>query len=538
MPMQNATRRQWTSSPTTPHADGILVILTPQDMTDPVGTAEAIKDLGTKAGKPVLTSWMGGQFVAKGAQILKDAGIPMFEYPDSAARVFNMLWQYKDNLNRLYETPAEADVGQVDKVRAEAIISNALKAGRTLLNEAEAKEILESFGFPTVPTKIARNETDAVNLATQMGFPVVLKIFSETITHKSDIGGVKLDLKDANAVREAYQQIRVAVETKAGAQHFQGVTVQPMIKLKGTELIIGSTTDVQLGPVVMFGTGGVLVEVFKDSVLGLPPLNRALAKQMIESVKISKALKGARGAKPVDTNRLADLMVRFSQLVVALPQIKEIDMNPVMASSDIIIALDARVVLHNEMDPTKLPKPAIRPYPLQYVEQWKTNDDQAVAIRPIRPEDEPLMVKFHQNLSEETVRMRYFQTVKVETRTAHERLSKVCFTDFDREMAIVGELKDPTTGDKEILGVARLSRLRGTDEAEFAIVISDKFQNKGLGTKFLKSLVTIAKTEKLSKIIGYVLPENVEMLRICHGAGFHTKHDLEDKVTRVEMELS
>jgi acetyltransferase len=258
---------------------------------------------------------------------------------------------------------------------------------------------------------------------------------------------------------------------------------------------------------------------------------------MIDGVKISKALKGARGAKPVDMNRLSDLLVRFSQLVVALPQIKEIDMNPVMASAENIIALDARVVLHKETDPAKLPKPALRPYPAQYVESWKLNDDTAVTIRPIRAEDEPLMVKFHETLSEETVRMRYFQTLKVETRTAHDRLARVCFTDFDREMAIVAEFKNPASGQKEIMGVGRLSRLRGTEEAEFAVVISDKWQNKGLGTKFLRSLVAIAKAENLHKVTGYVLPENVEMLRICHGAGFHTKHDAEDKVTRVEMDL-
>ena len=266
-----------------------------------------------------------------------------------------------------------------------------------MLNEFESKELLSLYGIPTVETHIARSEEEAIQRAAQIGFPVVLKVFSETITHKTDVGGVKLNLQDESAVRAAYQSIRASVTEKAGAGHFGGVTVQAMVKLEGYELILGSSIDAQFGPVMLFGSGGQLVEVYRDRALALPPLNTTLAERMMEQTQIFQALKGVRGRKAVDLEALERLLVRFSQLVIEQPWISEIDINPLLASPDKLIALDARIVLHDPAKKDQLPKPAIRPYPTQYVSNWTMKDGTAVTIRPILPEDEPLMAEFHRD---------------------------------------------------------------------------------------------------------------------------------------------
>ena len=400
------------------------------------------------------------------------------------------------------------------------------KTGRTILTEFESKNLLTAYGIPTVETRIARTEQEAVKLAAKLGFPVVLKLFSETITHKTDVGGVQLNLRTASAVRQAWKTIETSVAKKVGKEHFLGVTVQPMIKLEGYELIIGSSIDSQFGPVLLFGTGGQLVEVFKDRALALPPLNATLARRMMERTKIFTALKGVRGRKSVDIPGLEQLLVRFSQLVVEQPWIAEIDINPLLASSERIFALDARVVLHEPKTPEeKLPHSAIRPYPVQYVSPWKLKNKAPVTIRPIRPEDEPLMVKFHETLSEESVYHRYFSVLKLSQRIAHERLTRICFNDYDREIALVAELKEPKSDERKILGVGRLSKLHGVNEAEFAVLVSDDWHDLGLGTELLKRLIEIGREEKLSRIVGQIMPDNQPMRHICEKVGFKVELD-------------
>ncbi|MBI4164169.1 MAG: acetate--CoA ligase family protein, partial [Acidobacteria bacterium] len=302
-----------------PNTDGILAILTPQAMTDPTQTAEQLKPYAHLDGKPIIASWMGGAGISAGEQILNRAGIPTFDYPDTGARIFQYMWQYSYNLRGLYETPSmPAEFEEIVSGRKEAasIIEAARKAGRTILTETESKHVLAAYGIPTVETHIAKTADEAATLAKKIGYPVVVKLYSETVTHKTDVGGVKLNLTDADAVRKAFRAIETAVSEKAGAQHFQGVTVQAMIKLDGYEIIIGSSLDAQFGPVLLFGTGGQLVEVFKDRSLALPPLNTTLARRMMEQTKIYTALKGVRGRKAVDLAALEQILVRFSQLVV------------------------------------------------------------------------------------------------------------------------------------------------------------------------------------------------------------------------------
>jgi acetyltransferase len=524
-----------------PHSDGLLVVLTPQAMTDPRQIAEHVRPYAQTTGKPILASWMGGADVAAGESILNQANIPTFPFPDTAARVFNYMWRYNRNLRSLYETPMlpeDSDQDAAARARAEEIVKTARAAGRTVLSEFESKQLLSAYSLPTVETRRARSDAEAVTCADEMGYPVVLKLHSETLTHKTDVGGVQLNLPDADAVRRAYRTIESSVREKAGAEHFLGVTVQPMVKLDGYELIIGSSLDPQFGPVLLFGSGGQLVEVYTDRALGLPPLNTTLARRMMEQTRIYTALKGVRGRPPVDLVALEQLLVKFSQLVVEQRWIKEIDINPLLASPERLVALDARVVVHPaDVGEDELPRLAIRPYPTQYVSPWTMKDGTPVAIRPIRPEDEPLIVKFHETLSERSVYMRYFHPMKLGQRIAHERLTRICFIDYDREMALVVEHKDPQTGEPEILGVGRLSKVHGTNDAEFAILISDQAQGQGLGSELLRRLVQIGRDEKLSRITADIIPENIEMQRVAQKIGFRLHRTIEDPTVQAVIEL-
>lgn len=526
-----------------PNSDGMLVILTPQAMTDPTQIAEQLKPLARQEGKPVLASWMGGVDVAAGEEILNRANIPTFPYPDTAARAFNYMWKYSYNLKGLYETPSlpEDSAGWTpDRKLVGDIVQRTRAEKRSILTEFESKQVLAAYGIPVAQTIIATDAAAAVKAAGQIGFPVVLKLYSETITHKTDVGGVQLNLTNADAVERAFQAIQNSVAEKAGAQHFQGVTVQPMIKLKDAyELIIGSSLDPQFGPVLLFGTGGQLVEVFKDRSLALPPLNSTLARRMMEQTKIYKALKGVRGRNPVDLQALEVLMVRFSALVAEQRWIKEIDINPLLASPDGLVALDARVVLHGpevaSLD--QVPRTAIRAYPTRYVAPWTMRDGTPVTIRPIRPEDEPALVRFHETLSERTVYLRYFHLMNLEQRVAHERLTRICFIDYDREMSLVAERRNPETGESEILAVGRMNKVLGTSEGEIAVLVSDHWQGRGLGKELLARLLIVGADEKLTKLTADILPDNRDIMRICEKLGFSLQHSLDDEVVRAEFQL-
>ena len=523
-----------------PNSDGLLVILTPQAMTDPTQTAEQLKACAQEAQKPVLASWMGGAEVKAGETILNRHRIPTYPYPDSAARMFNLMWQYNYNLQGIYETPVLPS--QTDDIPnrslVEGIIQSALAEERTLLTEVEAKKILSAYGIPVVRTEVANSETEAVELAEDIGYPVVVKLFSQTITHKTDVGGVQLNLTDEEAVRWAYHQIEAAVTAKVGAENFLGVTIQPMLTPDGAyELIVGSSIDPQCGPVILFGTGGELVEVFQDRAIALPPLNTTLARRLMEQTKIYQALKGVRGRRPVNLSLLEELLVKFSYLVVEQSWIQEIDINPLRASTERLIALDARISLYPcQTHPSQLPQPAIRPYPRQYASSWTLGDGTPVIIRPIRPEDEPLVVQFHQTLSQESVYLRYFHLMSFNRRTAHERLTRLCFIDYDREMALVVESPKTQTRAAEILAVGRLSKLQGINEGEFALLVSDAWQKQGLGTELLRQLVQIGQEENLECIKAEILPENFGMQRVCEKVGFRLRRTPDLVLAQINLE--
>jgi acetyltransferase len=331
----------------------------------------------------------------------------------------------------------------------------------------------------------------------------------------------------------------VSVTAKAGAESFLGVTVQPSVERRGGyELILGSSIDPQLGPVILFGAGGELVEVFRDRSLALPPLNTTLARRAMEQTQIYKALTGVRGRAPVDLDALGALLVRFGDLVIEHRRIREIDINPLFVSASEIVALDARVVLADpDVPEERLPKPAIRPYPTEYVSRGELRDGSPVVIRPIRPEDEPAMVAFHGALSEQSVRMRYLTGLKLDERTAHERLVRICFTDYDRELALVAE-RQPVAGERQIIALGRLSRerVRGATGAEFSLLVADAWQGQRVGGQLLSRLVEIARQEGLGRIYADVLEANVRMQRLCARLGFELGVP-EEGVVRAERRI-
>jgi acetyltransferase len=532
-----------------PHSDGMLVILTPQAMTDPTQTAEQLKPYAQSLGKPVLASWMGGSDVEAGIGILNRANIPTFPYPDTAARMFDYMAKYSGILERLYETPTLDNNDHEDGVsrsKAAEIIQSVRQSGRTILTEFESKELLAAYGIPTGETRIAATADEAVKAAEEIGFPVVIKIHSETITHKTDVGGVKLNIGSAEAVRQAFNDIKTSVAERAGEKdfatgklNFLGVTVQPMIKLDGYEIILGSSIDPQFGPVLLFGLGGQLVEVFKDRALGLPPLTTTLARRMMERTKIYTALKGVRGRKPVDLAALEQLMVRFSQLIAEQRWIKELDINPLLASPERLLALDARVVVYGpEMKEDDLPRLAIRPYPSQYITEWVAKDDKPIIIRPVRPEDEPLMVKFHETLSDRSVYLRYMQPLLLSERVAHERLARICHGDYDREITLVAIRTEESTGEQFIYGAGRLSKLHGEDAARFTVLISDCCQGLGIGSELVRRLIHVSREEKLRQIEALISPDNQVMLNLVEKLGFRLEKGQDGDLVRAVMDLA
>jgi acetyltransferase len=521
------------------NTDGVLVILTPQAMTEAGATAGALKQCVRPDGKPILASWMGGAAVDAGKETLNAAGVPTFDHPDAAARAFALMWRHSDALRLLHETPVSlpsSETGQATRDAAEHELQLVRGSGRTLLTEVESKRLLGIYGIPSTPTRAAFTEDEAVQAAEELGFPVALKLLSETLTHKSDVGGVELDIREATNVRQAWQRIRTAVDARAGLHHFLGVTVQPMIRRDGYELILGSSIDPQFGPVLLFGTGGKLVEVFKDTAVGLPPLNATLARRLMERTRVFTALQGVRGSPAVDLAALTDLLIRFSHLVVEQPWIAEIDINPLLVSSEQLLALDARVVLHPpDTREASLPRPAIRPYPGRYVLPFRLEDGTEATLRPVRPEDEPLMAAFHRNLSEHSFYQSCFNPLKLEQGATHGSIGRLCFIDYDREMALVVERRHPRTHQPEILAVGCLNRIDGTHQAEFGLTVADAWQFQGLGFRILRALVRVGHDEKLHRITATILADNRVMEHVARKAGFTLSQDPQTNEYRAEI---
>lgn len=506
-----------------PDSDGVLVILTPQPATNALETAQLFAASPVLSKKLLLTSWMGGKSVIEAEEVLNRANFSTFNFPDEATQAFVAMWRYSDNLRALYETPtltADLATGSLDRATVQRIVAEALSNDHASLSEADSKHLLAAYGLPVVDTMIAIDDIEAVAYADAIGYPVVLKLHSHTITHKTDVGGVRLNLPDAHAVRVAFHAIRASVAARAGAGHFAGVTVQPMVIERGYELRVGAYADPKIGPVLMFGAGGLHADALGDYAIGLPPLNTTLARRMIERTRVWSALRMAYKDNDAILSALEQTLVRLSWLVAEQPRVRTIDINPLLISRTRLLALDAHIVLYDAAtSDDELPHTAVRPYPVQYVATWQAKDGNPILFRPIRPEDEPMMVEFHRHVSDQSIYYRFFSMMKYSQRVSHERLTRICFIDYTREIALVAERTDEN-GKPYILGVGRLSWARGVPEAEFSLLIGDTFQGLGLGTELLSRLVQIGRTEGLRRITGYILAENSAMLHVARKVGF------------------
>ena len=521
------------------NADGTLVILTPQVMTDATATAQVLAQsaaVSREQGKTLLASWMGGVEVAAGQDILKRHDIPNFAFADVASRIWNYLHRYNDTLASLYEVPEapsmRVSVMKAVKREAAEMLERARASGRSLLNELESKQLLQVYEIPVVDTFVAHNVDEAVEAARGIGYPVVVKLFSNTITHKSDVGGVWLNLKGPDDVREAYHGIRSSVRRLRGEGHFQGVTVYRMVDLPrdGFEILLGSALDPQVGPVVTFGSGGSLVEVFRDVSHGIPPLNLALARQMMKRTRVYEALRGVRGQAAVDMEQLQSVVSRFSRMVVEQRLIRECDINPLFVTPDGVVAIDARVVLHDADVPLEaLPEPAIRPYPAEYVWAWSGDSmgNLPVVIRPVHPSDEPQLDQFwHQLVDTESAKIlpqlsEHAPSRDVRTRDhwIRHRILRVAHCDFSTEMTLIAEVRD-TEGVAAMHALAQLRLPPDPDAGQFAISVLGGDRGHGLGTEMLRRLLEVARQEGLDRVWSEISRENKGMLRICQKLGF------------------
>jgi acetyltransferase len=422
------------------------------------------------------------------------------------------------------------------------ILRNAALEGREVLTEDEAKKVLKYYNFPVVKTAVANNVDEAIAISRQMGYPVVLKILSPQIVHKSDVGGVILNVDSDAEAREAFETLIQRATTYNPDAQIIGVTVQPMVERKGYEVIIGGKTDPLFGPVILFGMGGVGVELFKDYSMGLPPLNTTLIRRMMEETKVYQLLKGYRNAPPADIKLLEETLLLFSQLLIDFPQIKEIDINPLLVNEKEACILDARIVVDKERVFRKLEPHehlVISPYPKKYEILWTLKNGQEVLLRPIKPEDEPLWLEMFQSFSEESIRYRFFQMLKD---TPHEVRVRYCNIDYDREIAIVAELTEE--GRRRILGVSRLSIEPDGKSGELAFIIGDKWQGLGLGTKIVDYTLEIAKEMHVENVYAIMLPDNYRALSLTKKMGFKLDYlddgtvkgvlDLKEEITTAE----
>ena len=512
--------------------DGVLVVLTPQAMTDPTGVARQVIQVAKQSTKPILAAWMGGESVTEGIETLNRMGIPTYSTPEQAAKTFSHMYSYTHNLELLYETPKDIRMDfALDRRRVKEIFDLIMMEGRELLSETISKSLLETYGIPVAKPYPARSPEEAVALAERIGYPVVLKLLSPKITHKSDIGGVLLDLHTAEAVGRGFEEIVARARRADPEATIEGVTVQKMIRAEhGYEVIIGAKKDPTFGAVILFGMGGIAAEVFRDRAVGLPPLNERLAQRMIESTRSYRLLKGFRSHPPANLDLLKEILIRFSYLVVDYPEIEEMDINPLLISPEGAWALDARVLIDKEALAHGV-KPyshlAIRPYPEELLRRTKTKDGAPLTLRPIKPEDEPLWHKMLATFSEETIRFRFFSQIGEIT---HEFATRYCFIDYEREVAIVAELEED--GERKLIGVGRLTSEPNLEEAELAVVVGDPWQGRGVGTLLTDYCLEIAHNRGIRRIVAEMLPDNEVIIAMLKRRGFEMER-VEDVIRGV-----
>ena len=517
--------------------DAVLVILAPQAITDPTAVARAVSRQRSRSSKPILCSWMGGRSVGEAAQLLQRAGIPTYSTPEQAVQAFMHLVSYARNREVLYETPRDLGVAiATDGRRYADRFRSQVSQHQEILSEALSKQILEDYGLPVVRPEAAASAAEAVEVARRLGYPVVLKVASPQITHKTDVGGVVLNLRDDDEVRRAFQNVVSLAREKRPDATIEGVTVQRMItSADGFEMILGSKKDPTFGSAILVGMGGIAAEVFRDRALELPPLNERLARRMLESLRSWPLLTGHRGRPRANLDRLTEVLIRFSYLVADLPQVKELDINPLLVTPEDVIALDARVILDVaavEHPPKPYAHLAIRPYPAHYATTRNLPDGTPVLLRPIRPEDEPLWNELLESCSSKSLFDR-FQYVFTRT---HEVAARFCFIDYDREMAIVAEVDEG--GRQRLVGVGRLVAGSDRETTEYAVLVTDAWQGKGLGSLLTDYCLEIAEDWGAERIVAITTPENFRMLEVFRRRNFTLETNVEAKVVEATKELA
>jgi len=518
------------------NVDGVLVMLTPQAMTRPTEAAQAVVDVAKTSSKPVLTCWMGEAQVYEGRRLFKQAGIPFFTTPEPAVEVFSFLSAFYDNQRQLMQTPGPlSQQAEPDVEGARLIIENALAHGRHLLNEVESKALLAAFHIPIAQTLIARDPTEAMLMAQQMGFPVAMKINSPDITHKSDVNGVRLGLSSGQAVRSAFGEMLADIKRLRPDAAIEGIVIEPMAtRPHAREVLLGMTSDPVLGPVIVFGAGGVDVEAFHDSAVTLPPLNHYLARDLIQRTRVATLLGPFRNRPPVDMDALENVLLRLSEMVCELPWLSEMDINPLLVDEHGALALDARIVIAPRV-PTadRYGHMAIHPYPAHLVTHWQLPSGHDVLIRPIRPEDAQLTQTFVRSLSEESKYFRFMDTLSELSPTALARLTQI---DYTREMALLA-LTEVDGGEVE-LGVARYAINPDGESCEFALVVNDQWQKQGIGHKLMDVLMDVARGKGMKAMEGEVLKTNRPMLKLVEALGFRIEpHPEDDGVRKISRTL-
>jgi acetyltransferase len=516
------------------NVDAVLVLNCPTAIASGTDAARAvIETMAGRKGPPVLTSWVGDGATAMARRLFNEHRIPTHDTPEQAVRAFMYLVDYRRNQELLMETPPSVPAAFTpDVARARAPLRQALHESREWLLEPEAKEVLAAYGIPVVTTRTARTPDEAASLAAEIGGPVALKILSRNIIHKSEVGGVALDLAGPITVREAAAAMQDKLRRGYPDAPLAGFAVEPMVRRPGAyELIVGATLDVQFGLVVLFGHGGTGVEVIDDKALALPPLNMRLAHELISRTRIARLLRGYRAQPAVNLDEIALTLIRVAQLVVDIPEIVELDINPLLADEYGVLALDARIRVSTAPPVERL---AIRPYPNELEENISLADSRTLSLRPILPEDEPALQAAFAKLTPEEIRLRFFVPVKTLSHVAAARFTQI---DYDREMALI-LTEHGIAGKTEIYGVVSISADPDNERAEYAIIVRGDMTGLGLGVVLMRRIIDYARSRGIGEIYGDVLRENKTMLKLCQALGFtQLRIPDEPSIVRVTLKL-
>jgi acetyltransferase len=518
-----------------PGVDGLLAIYTPQDFATPEELADALVGVASMTDKPLLTAWMGGRDVQRGRERMVEKGIPSYDTAEAAVRAYLYMMQYERNLQLLHETPEELPMDEAPpKNHLKALIRRSHRESCFILTEEDSRKFLHNYGIPVIPSRMAVTVEEAMAAASDMGYPVVLKVASPDIIFRHDVGGVITAIDCEKTLKSAYQRILDGVRKFAPLAKVRGVTVQKMVEHIDYELILGTKKDRYFGAVILFGMGGIGVEMFRDFSVGLPPLNQTLARRLMEETRVYRMLQGFRGKPPADIRQLEQILVGFSRMIVDFPEIREMDINPLAVCNGKAVALDARIILNHGLyqeNVSAFSHLVITPYPTRYVTPWRLTDGTEVILRPIRPEDEPLEHEMLTTVSDATIRSRFYQNFKQISHAMHVRS---CHIDYDRDMTIVAETRKDQK--KRIIGIGSLTIDANGAAGEFAIIVHDEFGGRGLASKLLDVLIGIATERGLKEFYGFVEPTNGRMTALCEKLGM-TRQRTADDLVRVSLKL-